>query len=104
MQAVIKCHIMSAGVQNRDKMLYSVMSHLDIHCFIILTLCMLGNFSCFCCDLLTFFKSSFKNTIRVSNCLDPDQSVLIQTVCKGYQQMTQVASSKDRVKILKNSN
>ena len=40
---------------------------------------MLGNFSCFCCRLLTFFKNglfsknSFKNTIRVSNCLDPDQ-------------------------------
>ena len=30
-----------------------------------LTLCMLGNFSCFCCLLATF--------IRVSNGLDPDQ-------------------------------
>ena len=40
-----------------------------------LTLCMLGNFSCFCCHLLTFFfkltfsKNSFMNT--VSNGLDP---------------------------------
>ena len=34
----MKCHIMSAGVQNRDKMLHSVMAHLGIHCFIILTL------------------------------------------------------------------
>ena len=39
---------------------------------------MLGNFSCFCCHLLTFFKimfvtNFFKNTIRVPNSLDPDQ-------------------------------
>ena len=43
-----------------------------------LTHCMLGNFSCFCCQLLTFYeidflKKSFRNTIRVSNALDPDQ-------------------------------
>ena len=39
-------------------------------------LCMLGNFSRFCCHLLTFFKINFfknRNTIRVSNGLDPDQ-------------------------------
>ena len=41
--------------------------------------CMLGIFSCFCCHLLIFSlifcfsKKSFKNNIRVSNCLDPDQ-------------------------------
>ena len=40
---------------------------------------MLGNFSCFCCRLLTFFKftfpkNSFRNTIRVTNSLDPDQN------------------------------
>ena len=41
---------------------------------------MLGNFSCFCCHLLrllsklTFLKkSSFRNTIRVTNSLDQDQ-------------------------------
>ena len=39
---------------------------------------MLGNFSCFCCRLLDFStfilsKISFRNTIRVSNSLDPDQ-------------------------------
>ena len=39
---------------------------------------MLGNFSCFCCRLQTFFKinffkKSFRNTIRLSNGLDPDQ-------------------------------
>ena len=45
-----------------------------------LTLCMLGNFSCFCCRLPTFFfpkltfqKTSFRNTIRVPKKLEPDQ-------------------------------
>ena len=43
-----------------------------------LTPCMLGNFSCFCCHLSTFFKinffkNSFRNIIRVSNALDSDQ-------------------------------
>ena len=42
-----------------------------------LTLCMLGNFSCFCSVLFTFFKINFfknssRNTIRVSTGLDPD--------------------------------
>ena len=44
-----------------------------------LTLCMLGNFSCFC-HLLTFFKINFsinslRITVRVSNSLDPDQDL-----------------------------
>ena len=39
---------------------------------------MLGNFSCFCCFLLTFFKitflrKKFRFTIRVSNVLDKDK-------------------------------
>ena len=40
---------------------------------------MLGNFSCFCCRLLTFlfkinfFKKSFRDIIKVSNGLDTDQ-------------------------------
>ena len=39
---------------------------------------MLGNFSCFCCLLLTFFISNFlkkssMKTIRVSNGFGPDQ-------------------------------
>ena len=60
-----------------------------------LNLCMLGNFLCFSCRLLTFlkfnFRKSFRNIIRVSNSFDPDKdrcSVLIwvQTVCKGYRQ------------------
>ena len=32
-----------------------------------------GNFSWFCCLLLTFSENSFGNTIRVSNGWDPDQ-------------------------------
>ena len=35
---------------------------------------------------LFFSKNYFRNTIRMSNILDPDQWV--QSVCKGYQQMT----------------
>ena len=39
---------------------------------------MMGNFSCVCCRLLTFFKINFKkksftSTIRLSNGLDPDE-------------------------------
>ena len=45
---------------------------------IYLTLCMLGNFSCFCCRLVTFFKiiffeNSFRINIREANSFDPDQ-------------------------------
>ena len=72
-----------------------------------LTLCMLGNFSCFCCRLLTFFKMNFFEKIlsgTLSECqtftiqIRTDRkSVLIwvQTVCKGYQQMTKGDASKD---------
>ena len=40
--------------------------------------CTLGNFACFLSSLdfflkINFFKKSFRNTIRVSNSLDPDQ-------------------------------
>ena len=43
-----------------------------------LSLCLLGDFSCFFCRLLKFFKINsfevpFWNTIRLSNSLDPDQ-------------------------------
>ena len=43
-----------------------------------------------------FSKNSFKNTIRVSNNLDPDQAdilsglIWVQIVCKSYQQTTLV--------------
>ena len=44
-----------------------------------LTLCMLGNFACFFCRLLFFFKikvfkKNFRIKIRVSNSLTPDQA------------------------------
>ena len=48
---------------------------------------------------INFFKKSSRNTIRVSNSLDPDQARqnvgpdLGPTVCKSYQQMTKVATS-----------
>ena len=44
-----------------------------------LTLCMVCNFSYFCCHLLTFFKTNFfkknslRTSIRVPNSLNPDQ-------------------------------
>ena len=45
-----------------------------------------------------FFLNSFRNTIGVSNSLDLDQVLIwVQSVCKGYQQMTQVAASKEKV-------
>ena len=64
--------------------------------------CILGNFACFfvvCCFSFLqnnlFSKNSFRNAIRVSNSLDPDQArhkmsglIRVQTVCKGYQQTT----------------
>ena len=58
---------------------------------------------CWLFSKLTFSKNSFRNTIRVSNGLDPDQdrhSVgpdQVQSVCKGYQQITIVAPSMIRV-------
>ena len=69
-----------------------------------------GNFSCFGCGLLTFFsKLTFSK--KNSGTLSSYQTVLIQirtdillvllrakTVCKGYQQTTKAAPSKDRVK------
>ena len=45
------------------------------------TLCMLGNISCFCYCMLTL-KKNLSGLIS------------IQTVCKGYQQMTKVAAIK----------
>ena len=46
---------------------------------VVLNLCMLGNFACFfvVCRFfftLTISKKSFRNTIRVSKRLDPDQA------------------------------
>ena len=46
---------------------------------------------------LTFSKYSFRNTIRLSDGMDPHLSVLnsIQIVCEGYQHLTKVAASKE---------
>ena len=73
---------------------------------------MLGNFSCFCCHrLLTLLKkTSFRNTIRVSNNLDPDQAQHFvrpdhgpNCLKRNYQQTAKVAAtfaaSKERAKI-----
>ena len=51
---------------------------LAILCAVGLILCLLGNFACLFCRLLIFFKiilkKKIRNTIRVSNSLDPDQA------------------------------
>ena len=74
----------------------------------ILTLYMLGNFSCFCCHRLTFFKINFFRKFYYEHYqsvkgleLKFNMSVLswVQTVCKGNQQMIKVAASKERVKV-----
>ena len=53
-----------------EKMLTVILPYNEKIC---INLCMLGNFSCLCCHLLTFSKF-FRNTIRVSNSLNPDQA------------------------------
>ena len=48
-----------------------------------------------------FSKTIFSNTIRESNSMDPDQDpcfdglglIWVQSVCKGYQQMTLVGKT-----------
>ena len=57
-------------------------------CIIIclLTLCMLGNFSRFCCPMLTFFKINFFTILfhehnHESNCLDTGQ---VSTFCRSW--------------------
>ena len=54
---------------------------MSLYDLMMLTLCMLGNFSCLCCRLLTFSKrastkNSFRKTIRASNGFVPDQDQL----------------------------
>ena len=62
-------------------------------------LCILGNFTFFCCNLLTFFKTTFSKifsetlsecqTVRIQIRTDRILVLLgVQTVCKGYQQTT----------------
>ena len=48
---------------------------------------------------LFFQKQFFMNTIRLSYILDPDQETIwVQTVCIGYQQMKKDAASMGRAK------
>ena len=78
-------------------------------CVPTLTLCMLGNFSYFCCCLLTYLfqKNYFRNTISVK-LLDQDQAQrfvgpdLGQTVTKNYQQMTKLPLARKGLSGLKN--
>ena len=76
--------------------------------FVDLILVMLGNFSCFCCRLLTFLKINFfkKFFQEQTNCqtvliqIRTDKMpvlILVQTVRKGYQQMTKVTASKESI-------
>ena len=67
-----------------------------------LNLCMLGNFSSFCC-CLTFSKTNFQEHYQCQMVwiqIRTDMSVLIwiQIVCTGYQQTTKVNTSMERVK------
>ena len=59
----------------------------------------MGNFSCFVLSPDFFSKLTFsiRNTIRLSYGLVLLVPILVQTVCKGYQQTTQVAACKQRV-------
>ena len=59
----------------------------------ILTLCMLGNFSCFCCHLLTFLKINFFQKIR-SGVLSECQMVKIQIRADALSVLIWVQSAK----------
>ena len=64
---------------------------------------MLGNFSCFCCHLLKkkIFPKIFSEILSECQtvCVQISGLNWVQTVCKGYQQRTKVATSKERVKM-----
>ena len=70
----------------------------------ILTLCMLGNFACFFVVCGFFLKINFlgipSQCQTVWTQIRPDVLsglIWVQTVCKGYQQTTKVATSGERV-------
>ena len=72
---------------------------------------MQGNFSCFCCRLLTFFKINFFPKILSGTLLECQMVwiqmrndillvlIWVQTNCKGYQQMTK-DTCKERIKLI----
>ena len=87
---------------NYDPSMY-VMGHQNL----VLTFCMLGNFSCFCCRLLTFqnvlfSKTSFRNTINVQTVWIQIRTdnlpvlIWVLTFCEDYQQTTKCAASMER--------
>ena len=61
---------------------------------LMLTICMLGNFSCFCfCLLVNFFKKFFQEHYQSVKWFEL-VLILVQIVCKSYQQMASVATRK----------
>ena len=80
---------------------------------LIFILWMLGNFSCFCWCVLTFFKINFfkiffQEHYQSVNSVDPDQDwhnlIWVQTVCKGYQVAdNKVAASKEKIELIGNT-
>ena len=77
-----------------------------------LDLCMLGNFSCFCCCVKIFFKINFfkkffqehYQSVKWFGFKSDRTNILsaliwVRSVCKGYQPMTKVAASKERVTV-----
>ena len=72
---------------------------------------MLGNFSFFWCRLITFLKLLYSKILSwtLSECQTVwiqirtdilSVLILIQTVCKGYQQRKKVTASNERIKLL----
>ena len=77
-----------------------------------LTFCMLGNFSCFSCRLLTFFKINFSKIISgtLSECqmfwiqIRPDilpGLIWVKTACKDYKQTTKFTAGRQQVKFIR---
>ena len=95
-------HSVFNKVQQRQQM--AIIWHRP-HLKMCLTLCMLDTFSCLCCRLLIFFSKltfSKKSLRTLSGCqmvwIQIRTNILsvlmwVQTVCKGYQQMSSVATS-----------
>ena len=63
----------------------------------LVTLCVIGNFACLVLSFLEKFSTCQTVWIQIRTDM---MSVLIwvHTVCKGYQETTKVAASKERIK------
>ena len=80
---------------------------------VLLTLCMLGNFACFfvVCGFFFFFKLTFSKKIfqehhqgvkQIGSRSGPmflSGLIWIQTICKGYKQMSKFATCVERVEV-----